>query len=86
MTIIYVFQGHVKHLGCFKEKKMKSLLKGCTWRYYLQLIGLFNKRNSIYSEYFFLELGEEGIEKKIESAAYKGVMRPYPHRDHGGVH
>lgn len=28
----------------------------------------------------FLEIGEEGIEKKIEALrAYKGVMRPYPH-------
>jgi len=29
---------------------------------------------------FFVEIGEEGLESKLNAlAAYKGVMRPFPH-------
>lgn len=39
-----------------------------------------NTAENRFSPNFFVEVGEEGIQKKIEAlSAYTGVMRPYPH-------
>jgi len=40
----------------------------------------FSSNVDPFSPNTFIEVGEEGVNKKIESLnAYKGVMRPYPH-------
>lgn len=39
-----------------------------------------NTAENRFSPNFFVEVGEEGVRKKIEVlGAYAGVMRPYPH-------
>lgn len=39
-----------------------------------------NTAENRFSPNFFVEVGEEGVRKKIEAlGAYAGVMRPYPH-------
>lgn len=39
-----------------------------------------NSSGNSFTPNYFVEVGKTGVEKKIEAlAAYKGVMRPYPH-------
>lgn len=40
----------------------------------------FDSSSNRFSPNFFVEIGEKGIDSKIEALSkYKGVMRPYPH-------
>lgn len=65
----------------FQRRKGVKQLKGL---YFMEIPSstdwAFSSNVTPFTPNSFIEIGEEGVNKKIESLkSYKGVMRPYPH-------
>lgn len=61
-----------ENLPALKELLYMEVLSSTEWS--------FDTSANRFSPNYFVEIGKEGVEIKIEAlSAYKGVMRPYPH-------